>query len=50
MDLVFELVKYLLTFIIIAACAVGGIFVGKTLRKNKNAKLAAAVADDSNDK
>ncbi len=49
MELVFELVKYLLTFIIIAACAVGGIFVGKTLRKNKNTKLAAA-ADDSNDK
>lgn len=40
MGVLFELVKYLLTFVIIVGCAVGGLFVGKALRTKKNAKEA----------
>ncbi len=39
--LVNEIVQYLIKFVAMLLCAVLGIFVGKKLRKNKNAKLAA---------
>lgn len=34
--------QYLIIFVILAALAVGGIFVGRFLRKRKDAKDAAA--------
>jgi len=39
--LVNEIVQYVLKFVAMIACAFLGIVVGKKIRKNKDAKLAA---------
>lgn len=46
MDLFSSVVYYVGVFIVSVACIVAGCFVGATLRKRKDSKLAAASDDE----
>ncbi len=41
-----SLLQYVIKFVLFAAVAVGGIFLGKALRDRKDAKTAGQVQDD----
>lgn len=43
-----SIIWYSVLFIFLAAVAVAGVFLGKTLRKKKDAKAAATVDSDRN--
>lgn len=46
-DLINEFVQYGIKFLAMLICAFAGICVGKKVRKNKNAKLAAEAENET---